>query len=41
MVGFIVGFVLGFGLHYALFCTRSGQDVCKKCWEWCGKKRSK
>jgi len=34
IVGFIVGFVLGFGAHYAVCCTRTGQDVCMKCFNF-------
>ncbi len=34
IVGFIVGFVLGFGAHYAVCCTRTGQDACKKCFDF-------
>tara|TARA_R100000656_G_scaffold115715_1_gene88307 strand:- start:231 stop:410 length:180 start_codon:yes stop_codon:yes gene_type:complete len=34
VVGFVVGFVLGFGAHYAVCCTKSGQDACKKCFDF-------
>jgi len=34
IVGFIVGLILGFVLHYAVCCTRTGQDACKKCFDF-------
>ena len=40
MLQFLLGLVVGFGLHYAILCTRSGQNACKKCWDWCNVKKN-
>lgn len=41
MTGFIVGFMLGFSFHYALWCTKPGQNACKKCFDFFNKSSKK